>query len=180
MRTRVGYAGGRKKNPTYYRLGDHTETLQIDYDPTKISYEEILHIFWNTHYPDRRAWSRQYMSAVFYHNEEQKKIALQTKDRHQAKLGRQIFTEMEPLSHFYLAEDYHQKYILRQNRHLMKEFKAIYPDDNDFVNSTAAARINGYLAGYGTPAALETELDALGLSPEGKKTLQDKVYAYHK
>ena len=180
VRTRVGYAGGRKKNPTYYSLGDHTETLEIDYDPTKISYEEILNIFWESHYPDRRPWSRQYMSAIFYHNDTQKNIALQTKKRHEAKLRSKIFTKIAPLSRFYLAEDYHQKHRLRRYRHFMKEFKAIYPNDNDFVNSTAAARLNGYLAGYGTPATLETELHTLGLSPEGQKKLSRKVYDYHK
>ncbi|MGB0383695.1 MAG: hypothetical protein ACPGWR_02640 [Ardenticatenaceae bacterium] len=62
----------------------------------------------------------------------------------------------------------------------MKEFKAIYPNGNEFVHSTAAARMNGYLAGYGTPAALDAELESFGLSPEGSQKLRDKVYAYHK
>jgi len=69
VRTRVGYTGGSTKNPTYHSLGDHTETVQIDYDPTQISFEELLDVFWDSHRPTQRAWSRQYMAAVFFHNE---------------------------------------------------------------------------------------------------------------
>ncbi len=65
------------------------------------------------------------MSAIFYHNEEQKKLALQTKEQIAAKLGREVFTSILPAAEFYLAEDYHQKYRLQQKRDLMKEFRAI-------------------------------------------------------
>ena len=69
----MGYAGGKKSNPTYHDLGDHTETLQIDFDPDVITYDELLEIFWASHNPGRKSWSRQYMAAVFYHNHKQKK-----------------------------------------------------------------------------------------------------------
>ena len=110
VRTRVGYAGGAKANPTYYALGDHAETIQIDYDPTRISYEELLNVFWESHNPTSPSWSRQYMSAIFYHNEEQQRLAQDTKARQEAKLGTKIYTEIVPYTQFYLAEDYHQKY----------------------------------------------------------------------
>ena len=67
IRTRVGYAGGTKKNPAYHNLGDHTETIQIDYDPTKISFEKLLETFWDSHNPAQRSWSRQYMSVHVHH-----------------------------------------------------------------------------------------------------------------
>ena len=69
LRTRVGYAGGQKKNPSYYNLGDHTETVQVDYDPSQTSYARLLAVFWAT--PNRCALDgdRQYMSAIFYHND---------------------------------------------------------------------------------------------------------------
>lgn len=70
IRTRVGYAGGSKENPTYYSLGDHSETIQIDYDPTQISYGQLLEVFWNSHNPTYEPWSRQYMSIIFYHSED--------------------------------------------------------------------------------------------------------------
>ena len=81
MRTRVGYAGGEKKNPTYHSLGDHTETIQIDYDPKQISYAKLLEVFWRSHDPLSRSCSRQHKAAVFYHNEEQKRLATETRDR---------------------------------------------------------------------------------------------------
>ena len=177
VRTRVGYAGGTTKNPTYHNLGDHTETIQIDYDPTQISYEALLDIFWDSHNPAQRPWSRQYMSIVFYHNDEQKRLAMETRDREAAKINGEIFTEIIPASEFYLAEAYHQKYRLRQVPDLMKEFSIMYPDNDDFVDSTAAARINGHLSGHGTFEALQAELSDLGLSPAGSKRLLDIVYA---
>ena len=82
---------------------------------------------------------------------------------------------MIPLTEFYLAEDYHQKHRLRSDRDLMNEFKAMYPAEEDFVNSTAAARINGYLDGYGTLEDLLAELPGLGLSPAAGKKLMEIV-----
>lgn len=171
IRTRVGYAGGSKENPTYYSLGDHSETIQIDYDPTQISYGQLLEVFWNSHNPTYEPWSRQYMSIIFYHSEDQKRLAIETKESEEARLGRHIFTELVPFSEFYLAEDYHQKYYLRQESVLMAEFRAIYPATKDFVASTAVARVNGYAGGYGELATLEEELSLLGLSEAGRQRL---------
>ena len=175
IRTRVGYAGGTKKNPAYYSLGDHTETIQIDYDPTAISYRELLDIFWNSHTPIRPAWSRQYMSIIYFHSDEQKRVALETRAHEEAKKGGRIFTEIVPFSEFHLAEAYHQKYRLQQEPHLMREFSLIYRDGTGFVNSTAAARVNGYLGGNGTLSALKAELAGLGLSEAAGKRLVDIV-----
>lgn len=175
VRTRVGYTGGKKKNPTYYWLGDHTETLQLDYDPSQLSYSELLAIFWGSHNPSQGPLSRQYMSAIFYHNEEQKKLALQTKEQVAAKIGGEVFTPILAAAKFYLAEDYHQKYRLQKKRDLMKEFRAIYPNHADFVNSKAATRVNGYLAGYGTLEALQSEYKALGLSEKATQSLLETM-----
>jgi len=111
------------------------------------------------------------MSIIFYHDDEQRKLAVATRDREAARIQGQIFTEIVPASEFYPAEAYHQKYRLRQVPDLMKEFSAMYPDDDDLVASTAAARVNGYLAGYGTCEGLQGELSGLGLSPEGGERL---------
>lgn len=175
VRTRVGYAGGTKVDPTYHDLGDHSEAVQIDYDPTQISYEELLDVFWNSHSPTVRPFSRQYAAIIFYHDEEQRRLAEASLEREAARHGVPIFTQLVPSSEFYLAESYHQKYRLQQEPDLLQEFRAIYPDDEDFVNSTAAARVNGYLSGHGTLAALETEIDGLGLSPAAREKLLDLV-----
>ena len=111
------------------------------------------------------------MSIVFYHNEEQRDLAVASKQREEARLGSKIATEIIPFSDFYMAEDYHQKYYLRQKPDLMKEFSAIYPATEDFISSTAAARANGYVGGYGTLATLHEELNSLGLSAAGRNIL---------
>ena len=171
IRTRVGYAGGSEENPTYYKLGSHTETVELDYDPTKISYQELLDIFWDSHNPTYPPLSVQYKSAIFYHGEEQKRLALESKAREEERRGARIHTELIPYSRFYLAEGYHQKYYLRNVASLRKEMTDIYPDLNDFVNSTAVARVNGYLSRGGDIETLQREIDSYGLSPAAKKKL---------
>jgi len=170
VRTRVGYAGGSKENPTYTDLGDHSEAIQIDYDPTRISYTELLEIFWQSHDPTSRPYSRQYMSVIFYHSEEQRRLAEESLEREEARRGAPILTEIVPASGFTLAEGYHQKYRLQHNPEFMEEFQAIYPDGG-WVDSTAAARVNGYLAGYGSQSELSAGLDSLGLSAEAGELL---------
>lgn len=171
IRTRVGYSGGRKKDPTYRSIGDHSETIEIDYDPARISYKDLLFVFWQSHDPTYKPWSRQYMSAIFYQNDAQRKLALETKAFEENQRNHKIHTEIAPYGKFYLAEDYHQKYELRRHSDLMKEFKAMYPRNIDFVNSTAAARINGYIGGHGQPENVEAIIEKLGLTPAGRERL---------
>ena len=149
VRTRVGYAGGEKKNPTYHDLGDHSETVQIEFDPLRISFKDLLGIFWESHDPAARSWSRQYMSAIFFHDGEQKRMALDTKEQEASRLKQPVVTEVVPYTGFYAAEDYHQKFALQHNADLMGEFRTMYPSFERLVASTAAARVNGHLAGCG-------------------------------
>ena len=170
VRTRVGYSGGDKMNPTYYNLGNHSETIEIDYDPLKITYEDLLDVFWDSHSPTYPPYSTQYKSAIFYHNEEQKKLSIETKEQQELR-GLTIYTEIVPYSRFYLAEDYHQKYALRGVWDIVGELLAIYPDLEDFVNSTAVTRLNGYSGGYGDVEELRKNLDDFGLSESAKQRL---------
>lgn len=170
-RTRVGYTGGTKKNPTYHNLGDHTETVEIDFDPAVISYEKLLDIFWQSHHPGQAAWSSQYKAAIFYHNDRQKALALKSRNQVAARLKSPVSTEILPAGEFTLAEDYHQKYYLRQMPDLLAEFSAIYPTREALVASTATARVNSYVAGYGTLAELQSGIDGLGLSPSARQKL---------
>lgn len=174
VRTRVGYAGGTKRNPTYHSMGDHAESIQVDFDPSVLGYAELLDLFWSCHNPCDRAYSRQYMSAIFFHDEGQKRLALETKDREEKRRGR-IATEILPLGTFTVAEDYHQKYYLRGEREIAKELLAVYPDPAAFRESTAAARLNGYIGGDGSAAALQGEIGRLGLSPAGRDRLRGYV-----
>jgi peptide-methionine (S)-S-oxide reductase len=177
VRTRVGYAGGQQPSPTYLNLGGHSETIQIDYDPTQITYEELLDVYWESHNPTSPPWSRQYASVIFYHDEQQKRLATETKDREAARYGNEVYTEVRPFSEFYLAEGYHQKYRLQQVPEFMEAFQAIYPDEKDFLNSTAAARVNGLAGGHGTLATLQAEIDSLGLSQEESARLLETLTA---
>jgi len=166
----VGYAGGNHPNPTYHNLGDHTESFQVDYDPSILTFDQLLDLFWESHNPCDKGYTRQYMSAVFTSSEEQRRAAIASKERLEKRLGSTVRTPILPLGKFTLAEDYHQKYYLRQSP-LIREFQAIYPDLASFTASTAAARANGYLAGDGDPAQLKIEIDKLGLSAEGRRSL---------
>jgi peptide-methionine (S)-S-oxide reductase len=178
VRTRVGYAGGRTPHPTYHNIGDHTEAVQVDYDPQRIRYADLLTFFWENHRPTSQSWRRQYLHAVFFHDALQEKEALASKAAAEKHLGEPVHTEVLPLRSFTLAEDYHQKYLLKREPDLMRELTRIYPRHDDFVNSTAAARINGYAGGYGSEAQLEQEIGSLGLSPESSAKLE--MLMHHK
>jgi peptide-methionine (S)-S-oxide reductase len=141
-----------------------------------VSYEELLELALTSHDPTRDAFKEQYASLVLAHDEAQLQIARAVADRFESRLGRELATRIEPLKHFYLAEDYHQKYQLRQDRVLMDEFRGMFGDDQvAFRDSTAAARINGYLAGQGTKAQLEAEIELLGLREAGRTHLASRV-----
>lgn len=116
-----GYAGGHVKNPTYRQVcggqTGHAEALQVEYDPAQISYPELLEIFWKTHDPTTRDRQGndvgpQYRSVIFYHNEEQKRLAEEYKQKLDAAgiWEDPIVTEISPFTNFYPAEDYHQNY----------------------------------------------------------------------
>jgi peptide-methionine (S)-S-oxide reductase len=115
-----GYIGGKADNPTYNQVSaggtGHTEAVEIAYDPAKVSYQKLLDVFWRNHDPlakDRQFCDRgdQYRPAIFYHDEEQRKLAEASKKAVQEKLApRIVHTEVVKASTFYKAEDYHQDY----------------------------------------------------------------------
>ncbi len=165
IQTQVGYAGGSTKNPTYYNLADHAETIQIEYDPAKMTYESLLDIFWKSHNPASLPYNRQYMSIIFYHTDEQKRLAVQTKAQ-QEKEKSKVYTEVLPFVEFYTAEGYHQKHHLRQHPELVETLREIYPSDDELMSSTIAARLNGYVAGYSAFKTLEEEIETSDLPPK--------------
>ena len=161
--------------PTYKNMGDHTETVQVDYDPQQITYEKLLAVFWNSHQPSQQSWSQQYKNAVFFHNEQQRRLAMDSKKILEKKTGKTVKTAIVPLNSFTMAEDYHQKYLLKHHP-LKKGILDIYPHHKDLIASTAAARLNGYAGGYGNQNQLAMEIESLGLGPEGKQLLTDLVH----
>jgi peptide-methionine (S)-S-oxide reductase len=122
VETSVGYMGGTLAEPTYeevctHRTG-HAEVVEVTFDPTRVTFEDLLVTFWNLHDPttlNRQGPDRgtQYRSVIFYHSPEQKAAAETSKKRieQSKRLGRKIVTEITPASTFYRAEEYHQKYL---------------------------------------------------------------------
>jgi len=115
------------------------------------------------------------MSAIFTRNDEQKNLAIRTRNREARRRGGRIHTEILPATKIHLAEAYHQKFALRGRPELLKEYEAMYPSFEDFLASSAVTRVNGYVAGYGTCESLRGEFDGLGLSPAGRKRLEEIV-----
>jgi peptide-methionine (S)-S-oxide reductase len=152
-------------------LGDHSESIQIDYDPTVVSYEDLLRIFWEGHDPGARPWSTQYKAAIFYRDAEQKRLAEKTRESIEAARKIRVRTEILPLSRFYAAEAYHQKFGLRSRPEIVKEFRAIYPTDEGLMNSTAAARVNGYLSGLACFEDVQEAVNSIGLPAKARDRL---------
>ncbi len=170
-RTSAGYAGGLASAPSYVQMKDYTETVLVEFNPQEISYQQLLEVFWNSHDPTYEVYSRQYRNAIFYLSEDQRLQAEQSREFLESIKKHPVYTAIEKAGDFYPAEDYHQKYYLRRLDKLIVEFKQIYPDDDQFVASTAAAKINGYLGCNGRPEDLNKEVGLFGLSLATQKYL---------
>jgi len=143
----------------------------VDYDPSVISYEELLGVFWDSHSAATPSFSRQYASRVFYRDDAERQAAEASAAEQEASLGRKVYTDIDPYSNFYPAEDYHQKYALRQTEPYIGEMLAIYSEPDDLRDSTAAAKLNGFIYGYGDRPQVEALLPSLGLSAEAQEAL---------
>ena len=124
-KTEVGYEGGTLENPTYEDVCSHTtghaEVVQVTYDPERISYEQLLSVFWAKHDPtqlNRQGWDigDQYRSVIFIEDDEQREVALRSKAQEQTRRAKPVVTQIEPASTFYVAEDYHQQYLEKRGR----------------------------------------------------------------
>ena len=125
IRTDVGYSGGHTSNPTYRDVCSHStghaEVVRVEFDPSVVSYQELLEIFWAEHDPtqvNRQGpdVGDQYRSVIFYQNDEQKTIARQSLDQHQKEFDRPIATQIVPSATFYEAEEYHQQYLAKRGQ----------------------------------------------------------------
>ena len=125
--TEVGYIDGKIKNPNYEKVcggnTGHVEATKIIFNPKKISYRDLLEIFWEVHNPTQKNRQgvdvgKQYNSVIFYTDQEQMEIAEESKREKQIKFGGKIVTEIKKATEFYPAEEYHQKYFEKQKRGL--------------------------------------------------------------
>jgi peptide-methionine (S)-S-oxide reductase len=120
--TRVGYSGGHVDNPTYEQVCSHTtghaEVVEVTYDPSRVTYEQLLDVFWENHDPTQL--NRQgpdvgdnYRTVIFFHSPEQEKAATASKERleKEGRFRRPIVTQIVPAETFWEAEDYHQQYL---------------------------------------------------------------------
>jgi len=123
--TRVGYSGGTLESPTYEDVCSHTtghaEVVEVTYDPEHVSYERLLDVFWRKHDPtqlNRQGWDvgDQYRSVIFFHDDEQREAAVESKAEQQPNWRAPIVTQVEPAQTFYEAEDYHQQYLEKRGR----------------------------------------------------------------
>jgi peptide-methionine (S)-S-oxide reductase len=120
--TRVGYTGGQTANPTYKDVctdtTGHAEAVEVEYDPAKVSYKQLLDVFWENHDPtqlNRQGpdWGKQYRSAIFFHSPGQEAAAKASKGKlaNSGRFKKPIVTQIVPAVTFYEAEDYHQQYL---------------------------------------------------------------------
>jgi peptide-methionine (S)-S-oxide reductase len=146
VRTRVGYAGGTKTNPTYRALGDHTEVVQVAFDPDTLAFSDVLDVALREHDLRRQTAKRQYQNILFTEDDSQREAIEAAIDA--GPFDREaVETRIEPLGRFYPAEDYHQKYNLRSHTALLGQFEEAGYNDTEIRESPAAAKLNAHVTG---------------------------------
>jgi Peptide methionine sulfoxide reductase len=155
----VGYAGGS------------AETVQLDFNPSQVTYEALVEKFFAFHDATRAPSSGWSMSAIFVDGPEQERVARSVMQRVQENSKGTIQTRILPDADFHLAGESQQKHALRGDNLLFGEFRAMYPDVWDLVDSTAAMRVNAYVYGSGSDEQLQAELGSLGLSAAARDEL---------
>jgi len=170
VRTKVGYTGGSKANPTYYELGDHTEAIDIEFDPTVTNYNSLLSVFFREHDATERH-KRQYMSAIYCHDQDQRMEA--TNALKSQPNSSAIVTDLVDASIFYDAEDYHQKYRLQHYPELLQLLGI--KDGAQLKHSHVCSRLNAFLGGYGTLAEFDSACEKLGMPEAAAKIVRSAV-----
>lgn len=170
IRTRVGYAGGTLDHPTYRQLGDHTETVEMDYDTRILSLENILDVFWSNHNPlnINEYKGRQYQSLVLYRGQIQLNVIQKVMQLREEQGKSKPDTEISPYNRFYPAEDRHQKYYLKRYPHAIEELSNLFPSPQELTNATLAARLNGLAKGYTNLHTILDEIRTWPISEEEK------------
>ncbi|KAL3377912.1 hypothetical protein AABB24_004029 [Solanum stoloniferum] len=150
VRTTVGYSGGSKANPEYRNLGDHAESVQVEYDPRVLGFRQLLEVFWASH-DSRQVFGQgpdvgnQYRSIIFTSGTEESRLAAVSKEREQSKSKSSVvITQIQQLEAFYPAEPEHQKFELKRNPFLL-QLMGNLPEE-ELERSTLATKLNGYAA----------------------------------
>jgi peptide-methionine (S)-S-oxide reductase len=151
VRTRVGYAGGTKADPTYHDLGDHSEAIQVEYDPAELYFADLVAVAFENHDPLSQPQKRQYQNVAFYESDAERD-AIESHLRESDWPRDAVETRIERLDEFYLGEAYHQKFNLSSTATLLSPFEEAGYDDADIRESPAAAKVNAHVAGKDVPA----------------------------
>ncbi|KAL6531256.1 Peptide methionine sulfoxide reductase A5 [Orobanche hederae] len=162
VRTTAGYAGGSKPNPEYRSLGDHAESVQVEYDPRILSFKELLDAFWSSH-DSRQVFGQgpdvgnQYRSIIFTNGTEESRIAVLSKEREQTRSKNSVITtQIQPLVTFYPGEPEHQKFELKRNPFLLQLIGNL--PEEELERSNLATKLNGYAAEL-CPPRLQRQID---------------------
>uniref|UniRef100_A0A1J3C7U9 Peptide methionine sulfoxide reductase A5 n=1 Tax=Noccaea caerulescens TaxID=107243 RepID=A0A1J3C7U9_NOCCA len=163
VRTTSGYAGGNKANPEYRNLGDHAESVQVEYDPRIIGYRQLLDLFWSSH-DSRQVFGqgpdvgKQYRSCIFTNSTEEMRLATTSKEREQLKSRNSVVTtQIQQLGTFYRAEPDHQKFELKQHPLLLQLIGNI--PEEELERSALATKLNGYAAEL-CPPRIQKKIDS--------------------
>lgn len=160
--TTVGYAGGSKTNPEYRSLGDHAESVQIEYDPRLINFRQLLEVFWSSH-DSRQVFGQgpdvgnQYRSIIFTNGSEESRLAAVTKEREQTRSKSNIVTtQIQQIETFHPAEPEHQKFELKRSPFLLQLIGNL--PEEELEKSSLAAKLNGYSAEL-CPTKIQKQID---------------------
>ncbi|KAF2290841.1 hypothetical protein GH714_015761 [Hevea brasiliensis] len=163
VRTTVGYAGGSKSNPEYRSLGDHAESVQVEYDPGVTNFRQLLEVFWSSH-DSRQVFGQgpdvgnQYRSIIFTNSTEEARLAAVSKEKEQLRSRSSIVTtQIQQLVAFYPAEPEHQKFELKRRPFLL-QLMGNLPEE-ELQRSSLAAKLNGYAAEL-CPPKIQNQIDA--------------------
>ncbi|MCZ8520373.1 MULTISPECIES: peptide-methionine (S)-S-oxide reductase MsrA [Paenibacillus] len=177
IRTRTGYAGGTTSDPVYRAMGDHSETVEIDFDPDLMALEDILEVFWQHHRPENinDYKGRQYRSLLLYRDDTQHAAIRDAVHRRVSEGRGEPATEIAPFRAFYPAEERHQKYYLKRYPHAVEQLGRLYPTPAEFTDATLTARLNGLAKGYANLAQILAEIGTWPLGQEERVRLQGLV-----
>ncbi|SEG57642.1 peptide-methionine (S)-S-oxide reductase MsrA [Paenibacillus sp. UNC499MF] len=181
IRTKTGYAGGTAEQPTYRDMGDHSETVELEFDPAVITFEDVLDVFWDHHNPVNINGykGRQYMSLILCHNGEQQEavqaVISRRKKQGSTKTETETETEVAPCPVFYPAEERHQKYYLKRFPDAVYKLGKLYPSHRELVNSTLAARLNGLAKGYTSLERVAGEIKEWPMEPAARQKVLDLI-----
>ncbi|MFF2482298.1 peptide-methionine (S)-S-oxide reductase MsrA [Paenibacillus sp. NPDC058071] len=158
--TQTGYAGGAAEYPTYRNMGDHTETVQLRFDPSKLPFESIVRLFWNSHNPNNINGYKgdQYKSLLFWQTEEQRDAIGRVLQERNERGETGAETEVCPYEHFWPAEDRHQKYYLKRYPDAVRQLELLFLHLDAPMETTLAARLNGVAKGYANLSAVKDEI----------------------